>query len=107
MNKQQIKTICEADDKLEWWAMVLFAEFSELVETIEHGGYDPKEMWSLIKGKAAEFPRLVVRRAEEKATEQAGKDAEAAGRLAALEGKVLELEAKFNELDDRVVLLED
>ena len=31
MTKDQVKTICEADEKLQWWAMVLFAEISDLV----------------------------------------------------------------------------
>ncbi len=29
MTKNEVKTLCEDDTKLQWWAMVLFAEICE------------------------------------------------------------------------------
>lgn len=65
MTKNEVKAICEADDRLQWWAMVLFAEISELMS----GGYreDKDAVHSYVRSKVEEFPRLVVQRAVEKA----------------------------------------
>lgn len=65
MTKAQIKTLTEADDQLQWWAMILFSEICELVETEKHGGYDAKTVYPLIASKTREFDRLVIQRATE------------------------------------------
>ena len=67
-NFQEIRRIqmllCEHDEKLQWWAMVLFAEISEVVSAY------PKvdeAVYSLLKCKVAEFEKLVVSNALEQA----------------------------------------
>ena len=60
MTKDQVKTICEADEKLQWWAMVLFAEISDLV----HHTYSEKHFdighISVLFQKVNEFKELIV-----------------------------------------------
>lgn len=67
MTKADVKALCETDGQLQWWAMVLFAEISELAGT--HSGYrdDDKLIASCVRSKVDEFPRLVIQRALEKA----------------------------------------
>ncbi len=67
MTKVEVKSLCEADDKLQWWAMVLFAEIAEVAES----GYrdDDKVIAQYVRAKIAEFPRLVIQRQLEKAKE--------------------------------------
>lgn len=57
--KEEIKTICEADGHMQWWAMVLFAEMSELLLASEQGVADQKMFLNLLKSKADEFNGLV------------------------------------------------
>lgn len=64
MTKDEIKLLCETDDKLQWWAMVLFAEISALVNSQKDIDED---ICTFIRMKVDEFPRLVVCRSLEKA----------------------------------------
>lgn len=83
MIKQEVKTLCEADDKLQWWAALLFAEISELEQQCHPG--DEAACWSLTRAKVKEFPKLVIQRQLEQA---AGKRS----RLDELEQRVAKLE---------------
>lgn len=75
MTKQEVKDLCEDDDKLQWWAMVLFAEICELVQTIDNAyGGDPQTLTKMVRGKVQEFPRLVIQRQLEKAKENREKE---------------------------------
>jgi hypothetical protein len=67
LTKQEVKTLAEADDQLQWWAMVLFAEVSDLAMSADHGGYDATAIYPLIVQKVKEFERIVVRRQVERA----------------------------------------
>ena len=70
MTKDQIKLLCETDEKLQWWAMVLFAEISEL---LMHGEKDDAAVWRVVEMKVTEFPKIVVHHALEIAKEKASK----------------------------------
>ena len=70
LTKAEVKTLTEADEKLQWWAgSVLFAEISELVKSKVDGQYVAELIYGLIENKVNEFERLVVRRQLEKITE--------------------------------------
>lgn len=73
MTKADVKLLCEADDHLQWWAMVLFAEISELVDS--SAGYGAEAVFPLIATKVKEFPGLVIERAKQKAKEAEEKEA--------------------------------
>lgn len=64
MNKESIKTLCEANPQLQWWSMVLYAEISELVEYCRRRveNMDAAAIQVIIS-KVDEFPRLVVQEA--------------------------------------------
>ncbi len=72
MKKNEIKAVCETDEKLQWWAMVLFAEISELVnyqqQTDSMG--EVKHYYSVIITKVKEFERLLIQRQVEKAEDK-------------------------------------
>lgn len=71
LTKDEIKNLIDADPKLMWWAAVLFAEISVLVNSDQNNTVPfPKEFCSIIKAKVNEFPLLVIQRAHEKAVEQ-------------------------------------
>lgn len=61
MTKDEIKTLCEADDQLCWWAMVLFAEICQYAEA-RFSGYEDRSLWPYVVAKVEEFPRLVIQR---------------------------------------------
>lgn len=65
MTKNEIKSLCEDDTQLQWWAMVLFAEICEVIS----GGYgqDRDAVFRFVQQKEAEFPRLVIQRQLERA----------------------------------------
>lgn len=63
MTKNDVKTICEADDELQWWAMVLFAEISDTATG--YYGKDPDVIVRTVMSKVEEFPRLVIQRQKE------------------------------------------
>lgn len=65
MTKKEIKSLCEDDPQLQWWAMVLFAEICEVAT----GPYreDRDAVFRFVQQKEAEFPRLVIQRQLEKA----------------------------------------
>jgi hypothetical protein len=67
VTKNDVKALCEADEKLQWWAMVLFAEIME----VGTGGYSTADnvIAEYVRAKVAEFPRLVIQRQIEKANE--------------------------------------
>lgn len=67
MKKDEVKTLCEADDKLQWWAMVLFAEICDLAHATEQGVLFNGDLGSCVRRKCEEFPRLVIHRQIEKA----------------------------------------
>lgn len=58
MLKQEVKDICENDDKMQWWAMLLFAELSDLIHHCEHD-YDDVIL-KVIINKIKEFERIIV-----------------------------------------------
>lgn len=92
MTKEQIKTICEADDKLQWWAMILFAEISELISHSNLDIRDPldvKIIYDITKRKVEEFPMLIVQRTLEQANGKISKLDELEKRV-----KKLEIECK-------------
>ncbi len=67
MTKSEIKLLCEADIKLQWWAMVLFAEISEIVAN------RPKcdeSAYAVIQTKVDEFRNLIIQRSLEIAQDQ-------------------------------------
>ena len=67
MTKQDVKDLCESDDKLQWWAMVLFAEISDLAGPQSQCRDHDKSVAEYVRAKVSEFPRLVVHRQLEKA----------------------------------------
>lgn len=73
LTKQDIKDLCEANDQLQWWAMVLFAEISELVTHYKSTGQDlTRGAIDVIQTKVDEFPRLVVQEAIKQSKEKLG-----------------------------------
>lgn len=66
MTKAEVKDLCEFDPKLQWWAMVLFAELCDYHQALDYscggnwGEHEYKDMTRLMKHKAEEFPKLVV-----------------------------------------------
>lgn len=88
LTKDTIKPICEADDKLQWWAMVLFAEISELVYSEQSGKCDERVAYSLIRCKVMEFPRLVISRVEKQAEGKLSLLQELEQRIKTLEAKL-------------------
>lgn len=85
MTKEEIKTVCEADPQMMFWAMVLFAEVSVLVDTVRNQQYSPKEVWNIIESKVREFDRILLARTVEQA--KGGLD-----KLSSLESRVKDLE---------------
>ncbi len=76
MTQAEVKTLCEADDKLQWWAMVLFAEIAGFVPQAEEFGGDANKLIAdYVRNKTKEFPRLVIRRALENATPEPTEEA--------------------------------
>lgn len=59
MTKTEVKILVESDDKLQWWAAILFAEISEFVDA-QKGGHDVETIYKCIRGKVEEFPGLVI-----------------------------------------------
>lgn len=88
MNKDAIKTLCESDPRLQWWAMVLFAEISEMVD-YQQGRFDAAVM-KVIATKVDEFPRLVVQESLNKAKGELTYDQ----RLGAVEKAIKKLTGK-------------
>lgn len=78
MTKDEVKTLCEDDDKLQWWAMVLFAEIMEVASvgaSYENNEkaiarYVEKAIARYVRIKVEEFPRLVIQRQLEKVKEK-------------------------------------
>lgn len=68
MTKADIKLLCETDDQLEWWAMVLFAEIAELVN---HQGYSGQDKYPIIEQKVKEFDQIIINSVREKAVQEA------------------------------------
>lgn len=66
MTKDEVKTLCEADPQLCWWAMVLFAEICDQ-ETLSRSGWGANELYPQVQYKVKEFDRLVIQRSMEKA----------------------------------------
>lgn len=67
MIKADIKSLCEGNKKMAWWAMVLFAEICEVVHNCERDHPDFIKQYAV--GKAKEFERLIVMNAVESAKE--------------------------------------
>ncbi len=84
MTKDQVRTLCEADDKLQWWAMVLFAEICELTAGSMYRE-DGKSCWPIVLGKVAEFTNQVIQRQLEAAEGKLGRLDELEARVAKLE----------------------
>jgi hypothetical protein len=72
VSKDDVKLLCETDDKLQWWAMVLFAEIVALV----HSGYGKEDntLAEYVRAKVEEFPRIIIQRQLEKAKPQPEED---------------------------------
>lgn len=100
MTKAEIKLLCEDDDQLNWWAMVLFAEISEYWDYIEknYSRLDGQAatFTDIVSGKVKEFEKLVIQRAKEKA-----KEGTAARN--ALCHRVEDLERRVKSLEDMAV----
>lgn len=61
MTKPEIKMICEDDPQMQWWAMVLFAEISDLVHYIElHNEPFDDAVKNIICRKIKEFKDLFL-----------------------------------------------
>jgi len=67
MSKDDVKDLCEADGKLQWWAMVLFAEIVSVADAFSGYRNDDKAIAGYVRSKVDEFPRLVLHRQIEKA----------------------------------------
>lgn len=90
MTKDQVKTVCEADDHLQWWAMVLFAEISELIlhsNLDTRDLHDAKILYDMTKRKVEEFPFFIVQRTLDQAKDKLS-------RLDKLEQRVKKLETE-------------
>lgn len=74
MTKADVKLLCEADDQLSWWAMVLFAEICDFVEAAKQQDAPDKMIADYVRGKNEEFPRLVVHQQITKAKTEAEKE---------------------------------
>jgi hypothetical protein len=85
MTVDEIKKLCRADERLEWWAVTLFAETCALVKS---GRYDATHPH--IVAKVDEFEKAVIQRALAKADERPSTDE----RIEALEARVEALEAR-------------
>lgn len=85
MNKQRVKDLCEGDDQLQWWAMVLFAEVCNWLEDVRNGHCDMKTAFPSIAYKEIEFEKLVVQRMEELTKEKAKMKPSLEQRVAAIE----------------------
>ncbi len=59
MNKDQVKTICEADETLKWWAMLLFAEISDFTNIVHQSQFDSACVAVLYR-KVKEFESIVI-----------------------------------------------
>ncbi len=90
MNKQQVKLICEADGQMQWWAMVLFAEISEMMEYAEENGgeRETETYYNLVQNKVKEFPALIIQQTEQKAKQQIEVEQSLQDRVKILEEKV-------------------
>lgn len=60
MTKEEVKLLCEHDEKLRWWAMVLFAELSELAVSYTNKECGDETFASITLRKIEEFPHLVI-----------------------------------------------
>jgi hypothetical protein len=87
MTKNEVKTLGEGDDKLQWWAMVLFAEICEIVEN-ERNGYTATELYPSIAQKTKEWERLVQGRMLEIAKQTLENQPSLEARVAKLEKQV-------------------
>lgn len=76
VTKRDVKDLCEADYRLQWWAMVLFAEIVEIASVSSQHRDDDLVVASYVRAKADEFPRLVVQRQLEEARDKLGADHE-------------------------------
>lgn len=65
MTKAEVKILVESDDKLQWWAAILFAEICELMDALK-AGHDPASILQCVKSKVDEFPELVIQTCIEK-----------------------------------------
>lgn len=54
MTKQEVKDLGEGDARLQWWAMVLFAEVCDIVQTGEDSEYEAKTMYPCVIAKTRE-----------------------------------------------------
>lgn len=73
MTKKEITPLIEADELLQWWAAVLFAEICELIQYIKDNRNDKKEIevcYPLIAAKSSEFERMVIGRSISKAEQE-------------------------------------
>ena len=57
MLNANVVAVCESDDKLSWWAMLLFAELSDMAHNC---GYIDATVAKVMIRKIREFERLIV-----------------------------------------------
>lgn len=91
MTKEQILDICRADDRMDWWATVLFAEIAQYKDS---GMPVDVAYAKLVMYKVEEFERLILQGVIQKAQEAAKQPT-----------KLEELEARIKALED-ITLLE-
>ena len=70
MTKAEVKALCEDDDKLQWWAMVLFAEISDVAGPQSGYANDDQAVAMIARAKVAEFQRFIIHRQLEKIKEK-------------------------------------
>lgn len=59
MTREDIRVFIDNDDKLQWWAAVLFSEICELCNCQETG-YGANEIFPLIVRKCQEWDKIVI-----------------------------------------------
>lgn len=57
MTKDEVKLLCEHNPQLQWWAMVLFAEIVEMIDSSQ-----PKDLavLTIVSHKSKEFKDLII-----------------------------------------------
>lgn len=83
MIKTDVKDLCEANEKMAWWAMVLFAEICDAVHHVQHRE-EPSYILRCTVEKVKEFEKLIIMNAVESAKESPSMHE----RVKALESKV-------------------
>lgn len=62
MTKDDVKSICEADPQMQWWAMVLFAELCDYSAAKDNQAINDTELSSMVSKKVKEFSSISQRK---------------------------------------------